>query len=732
MRPIRSLPSWQQDLGCVFVLLLVTAAFLNPLWALPAYLYSLGGDVLHNEWIWSRNLANVLSGASPSLPNILYPDLRASFYSEMELGNTILYAAFYSLSGNEFVAYAAILVVSFVLTGFMAYRIARILGADFWPGLWAAVLTAFFAYRYAHLAHIQALCLYWALIPIYFVLAWLLRGRKADLAGAVVAMLPVCAGPSYNLVILAIAGTGIFISLLPVASKVAVVRKRLTTLALCAVIPLLLSAPIWWEYYSLFRAGVARSPEFNDGHRVDLAWLFVTPTNNKVYGDVARDFHALSSRPIGKISSVFPGFVALALLAWAFAAGVARRRDIAVALGGAEAEPNLRYPIWCAFAVLAPFYLFLALGKVITWNDMFVMPNGVFALVTRTPLLAATRYIAHYAYPALFAASIVAAVVLTWRLRPLSRLAAGVVMGVLLLGTLHENRPALGIRSFRGADAHHSVPAVYAFLATLPERSSVLFLPLPIEGKVDEASMRQFHYMRHAHRHRLWMANGISGFLPATYTDAMRAFVDFPSAAALGWIADHKLNYIVLDRGAPQFGRLREGALPFYCNAFGKLYDDKDYAVFSVDQSRVRECIERKLSPIAERAAIQVVKIDAPRLARAGAKVKITAVIRNPTDQIWPRLSARDRANPNGQYEWAVERWKDKNAEVVKNLDGTPLQATIRLPHDVQPGQSITVKLDASTPVEPGDYEIAMGMVIQGVRWAFDTKTRGQKISIVQ
>jgi len=68
------------------------------------------------------------------------------------------------------------------------------------------------------------------------------------------------------------------------------------------------------------------------------------------------------------------------------------------------------------------------------------------------------------------------------------------------------------------------VPKVYSFLATLPPRSGVAFLPLPSAEGAGAAWGKQFEYMRYASLHQLWMVNGITGVSTPSYQEATTHF----------------------------------------------------------------------------------------------------------------------------------------------------------------------------------------------------------------
>ncbi|MEJ2124413.1 MAG: hypothetical protein P8Y47_06260 [Alphaproteobacteria bacterium] len=567
----------------LFVFGLLPMIPLGPVNLLAHYFAVRGGDALHNTWTWGRNLANLLHFQSPFLPNIMFPDANSSAYAEIGVGDTAIYSIVYAITGYDAAGYAVIFYLSFALTGYFAFKVARAVGADAIVAALAGMIAAFIPYRFGHAEHAQILTLFWALIPLYCMIRYLQGGARKYLVLLGISLLPVCAGPSYNLVILGVLTIAVLGSQISIAMQNSALRERIVKLCMTYGGAFIITSPIWYVYARLYFDGYMRSSSHNDIYKVDLAHLFVPSSTSAIYHKTFSFYMTVGKLTVSS-SVFFSGFVILGLLL--FAAIYLRRTlrehtDIDV--------QNRNFII--AFAALAIFFVAIALGKTITWNGLYVFPNPIFRIVTKTPLLAATRYIAHFVYPALICGGFVAAFVLSRRWPNSTWRTVGVV--AMCIGILIETRPDYEVsRTRRVPDP--PMPKVYNFLATLPPREGVIFLPFPRALGTGDAFHRQFQYMRYANVHRLWMVNGTTGFFPKPYREATGAFQKFPSQKAYQWAAKTRLRYIVLDRKAKEFPRVNEPAIGKDCAAFTKLYDDGDYAVLSIDAKTIETCAQMK------------------------------------------------------------------------------------------------------------------------------------------
>lgn len=550
----------------------------------PSIFQVMGGDVYHNLWIWGRNIANVKSGLAPYAPNIFFPDAMSSFYSEMEVGNSIVYGLLSTIGLHPICAYSVIVILAFALTGIMVALIARRLGASTSSAILGGAIVAFASYRYSHLAHVQLLSTYWMLIPLYFALSYLLDGARRHLVLTGLAHIPMFFGPSYNLVGLFFLETAIFIAFIFNSAVAFDLRLRRASALGCVVgFALLLALPCWWNYLDLFKAGMNRDGTLAP-HAMDLSSFFIPANGSLIYRYVSNWVESSGQQQLS-INSFFLGFVAL----WAIVTALSHRAPVSGAKSnGVESHHYLRAMYWSGLVMLA-----LSLGEVILWHKLYVLPNPIFKLAQKLHLLSATRYIAHYAYFALIAFSVIVAC----HFRNFPQNVASATRFKLHLGlailVILENFTVYHGNLSMMPKKPASQPAVYKYLAQLPSGQGVVFLPLPTgNSNVDKIYLRQFEYMFNAQYHHLRMFNGISGFFPLHYTQGLGLFAEFPNYPGLNFILTNQIDYVVHDKNSGRVMDFSKQKMALLCEAIVLIYSDQDYDVYKVDRIRGAECVK--------------------------------------------------------------------------------------------------------------------------------------------
>ncbi|TMJ03979.1 MAG: hypothetical protein E6G97_07880 [Alphaproteobacteria bacterium] len=532
----------------LIVAVALVAAAIAVLWPpaqLAHFLALVGGDIFHNIWTYERNIANLARWA-PAAPSIMLPDEFSSLYGEFQPGNTAIYGLTRLLGASDSQGYALLYLLAFVLNGFFAYRIARLCGAPPLAGTASALLAGFAPVWTGQLEHVQLVSLYWVLAPVYFALRYLEDGRRVTLMIFAVCAVQLMCGPSYNLTIFVLTALSLAAFKFPAMRHDPVVRRRMAWLALCAVLAILPWSLIWFRYIQFLGSDAARDAAHNDLYRIDLAWLFVPSSLSALYpGQFG--IYDRSHVPIAAYLAS-PGLAALTV----FGLSVVWFR---------HGTPVVR-----ALTLAAVLLLLLSFGSRLSWNGLYLAPNPAFILATKTPLLAATRNIGHLA----FVSFAIMGIVVAWHLARYRVLAIALVVIAIAVESFTPLLPA----RLAGA-AERPRPAVYDFLATLP-RGSAVFLPFPRELGAGEPWKKQFEYMRYAHLHRLWLANGISGYFPASYYAAMKALAKFPSDEAVEWLAMVHMQYLIIDRNSPEIARVNADAI-----ILRKLYEDADYIVFT-------------------------------------------------------------------------------------------------------------------------------------------------------
>jgi hypothetical protein len=155
------------------------------------------GDPLLNAWIlvWGvEHLPGILTGDAAAWQgwwnaNIFHPEPLALAYSEHLFPQAVLAWPILALTGNELVAYNAVFLLTFVLSGMGMYILVRDLTGSASAGLVAGLVFAFVPYRLAQLSHLQVLSSQWMPFAIVGFRRFIERRSVAGLAGGVAALM---------------------------------------------------------------------------------------------------------------------------------------------------------------------------------------------------------------------------------------------------------------------------------------------------------------------------------------------------------------------------------------------------------------------------------------------------------------------------------------------------------------------------------------------------------------
>ncbi len=537
-------------------------------------------DVFHNTWTYNRNLQNILSLKNPLTPNILFPDIKSSYYSEVSLGDSIIYGLVFLPTGNDVAGYAFLYFISNVLSAFFAFKLARFFNASFLLSIASGIVTGFFSYRYFQFSHVQLLSIFWLLAPLFFSFRYLETGKKSNLLPLFLLFVLASDGPSYDFVTLIIVALVAMVTLFSMM-KDCIARKRFMMISFLALLAMLVNSWIWVGYFDLFMDGHSRVAHEFSVFKNDLIYFF--NPRSMSYADILPSY--MKSQ---RNYRFFSGFIALFFILSSFGIFI-RRKQFFETISG-----NKSYFLKALFFSSCILFL-ISLGERITLLGLQLFPNYFFIVLTKTPLLGATRFIAHYAYPAISLLSIVSAVRLT-RTSLFSgnkSLRIGLIFVLFMLIEMYPNDPE--------HSSHRSFPKspLYDFLGTLRQGAGAIYLPF--SRKADDISFtRQFEYMRYAHSHSLWIVNGISGFYPHEYRKATKSFTRFPSFKSYAWIARNNLTYIILDKRSPEYINDIEYDNIRKCNFFIPLYQGREFEVFEIKNPSliINECGSDMVEPI--------------------------------------------------------------------------------------------------------------------------------------
>ncbi|MBA3354828.1 MAG: hypothetical protein H0U18_02585 [Pyrinomonadaceae bacterium] len=118
-----------------------------------------------------------------------------------------------------------------------------------------------------------------------------------------------------------------------------------------------------------------------------------------------------------------------------------------------------------------------------------------------------------------------------------------------------------------------------------------------------------------------------------------------------------------------------------------------------------------------------IVVADAPAKLRAGQVAIISARVKNISTTVWPALGEDD-----ARYAITLrDRWlKGTAEEVVNDLDGG-----VSLPHDIRPGEEVTLTITVTAPRDPGEYVLELDMVQEQVNFFRERGSQPAKVNVL-
>jgi hypothetical protein len=462
------------------------------------------GDTMLHEWIMAWVVhQSVADPAHLFDANIFYPEPKTLAYSDPLIVESVFAAPLIWSGASPVVAYNAVMVLGYVLTGWVTCLVLRLWTGSWLAGILAGCLATFNSFTLTSLPQIQLLHL--EFFPLMLValdrLLTVPRARYGvQLAGWYV--LEALTG-NYLLVFTAIA---IVAALAARADEWLGRRFRAVApgLAIAAAISVAALTPVLLPYLSVSRsAGLVRSLE-----------------ETAIYSASATDYIAAAgnwhfehwSRPFFHGSALFPGVTALLLAGVALASGIAWR--------------DRRARMALVFGVVT---------VALSFGPAFAPYRWLYKVF---PLLAGIRGAVRFAEIALVAIAMLAAFGLSAVMRRVGpRWAVAVGIVTITVANFEALRAPFPYEPYQG------IPAIYDKLAKAGNRAVVVSFPF--------YNSSQFHlnadFMLASTRFWKPMLNGYSGFKPPSFYRAVDALANFPDPASIQYLRDLGVTHVVVD-----------------------------------------------------------------------------------------------------------------------------------------------------------------------------------------
>jgi hypothetical protein len=479
---------------------------------------------------------------------IFHPEPRALTFMDSMIGEAALAAPIYAATRNLPAAYNTVVVLSFVLSGWVAYRLVRLFGVSR-AGAWlAGFLFAFGSYRISNLSNLNQLQTELLALALYF----LERARRRPetrwawaLAATFVAQCTL--GWYYAmflLVMIALFAVGVWW-----VEGFRRPRRVPPSVVAAVVSALLVGGWMALPYVQQRRA----MPEFQRTliqtilYSADLLDYGRTNQGNRL----ARLMH-WPTQGLG----LWPGLVtvALAILAvvgrWTSSrgsAGAPRSGSFVARTAARFRAAGRRLHDAGRYLLLAVGSMVLSLGPLLKVNGRWIKIAMPYAVLFFLPGFQSLRAPSRLGALTLLACAVLAglgyaALERWWRARGWAP--SWLFVTLLMVAAVDLWSSPIPMVEFPD---RASMPPVYAWLARQPGVDAALVLPAPAA----EYEERVTHARRQVYGlyHRKPMLDGVSGFVPPGTRALRQAVQEFPAPVALRAIAERGGRYVIVRYG---------------------------------------------------------------------------------------------------------------------------------------------------------------------------------------
>ena len=454
--------------------------------------------------------------------NIFYPARGTLAFSEILLAPGLAVAPLHWIGVDPILVYNLVLLAGFVLSGVAMAAFVRSLTGDGGAAVVAGLVFAFLPYRIDQYAHLQLQQTPWLPLALWAFHALLRTGRVRDgilLGLCVAAQALSCVYYGLFLVPYMVVVCGAMLIAHPALSK-----RCLRGLAVATAIAVLAVAPVALAY--LTARGRVGERVFQENADLSAAWwnYLAAPATNLLYGNLTAPYWQPER-------ALFPGLTAMAL---ALVALWPRRHD------DTKTTNTQKYfvPSWWRGYMKTPAFAY-ALGLLVAF-DVSLGTNGMtyrllydYFLPFRA-LRAPARMGMIVGLSIAVLAGFGVARVTARLVSPHRRWRVVVALAILVL-IEYASWPV------QLQPIPHDVPDVYTdLIRDRGDNPDVAIVEYPLGVHNDPT------YMYYSTFHWQHLANGYSGFYPASYHDLLFAVESFPGDQAIDAFKARNVRYLVL------------------------------------------------------------------------------------------------------------------------------------------------------------------------------------------
>lgn len=521
--------------------------------------------------------------------NMFYPALNTMAGSENLLGNQLLFAPVYLLSGNPVAGNNFVILSSFFFSAIAMYWLLRSVALPIWAAAVGGFVYGFALPRLGQLGHMQLLSTQWTPIVVLFLFRYLRSKAAVNLVVMTIALLIQILCSLYL-------GYLVIIILMCYFGAVLWLRRDLFTLrvwrdfALAATAVLLILTPVVLPYIALQRARIIRQQDkvaIGASASPIASYLEIAGFRHHVY----RDLLHFNSLDHGWEKRLFVGFLPLLLAA----IGALSLRKVQLGPAPKDAAPlspearvgslqEFRAPLLLGAIFTTVTTYVLSLGPVLRLNDRPTRIHLPFVLLQRwVPGMSAFRVPARFVFAFIFGIAVLSAFGLFRVLRHFQDRTVRALCSTAAIAFITMEYSVVPLNLAHVMAPRHVAPE-YHWLATQPPGSVVV--ELPITGPPYRPNgLEQVSYVYASVYHWQPLVNGYSGYRAPVAYDTYKFARDLPDGTAVDLLGGLGLKFIVVHENVMSTSDLRRWQPPPGHLRLAATFDD-GATVFEVTDAR--------------------------------------------------------------------------------------------------------------------------------------------------
>ena len=506
-------------------------------------------DPIFQAWVlaWDihelgRNPLNLFNA------NIYYPNRYTLAYSDSQLPTAILAIPFLAITHNPIQSANLMLIFHFFLCSLGAYLLTKHLTRSRIAGVIAGIAFAYAPYKIAHLTHLNLCAAGWIPLTILFLHLYCEKKRPRDAFLAALFFTIQALSAWYYGLMLAL-GILLFLIVRLITNRKTFTFRWTAVLAVALILAILAIIPFALPYLKSQRDEPLFERPMDEVafYSADVQDFLLAPKESLVWGEVTSGLRKdAEKRGNPTERAIFPGLIPL-ILGIGGAVYLFRRR---------KTDDEERFSFWF-YVILLAVSAILCLGVTLHFfGNRTNIPLPFRVLYYIFPGFKAIRVPARFAIFVALALAVLSGFAVKGLVDWLSSRRGVLVsslVSLLIFGLLIVDLMPIYLPMYK-VPLKDEFPKVYTWLGEQEGEAPTVELPLakydpkaPYDLDTDKSWLelepwRTYYSTLHWKK----LLNGYSGFIPSSYTEAVRLYKDFPSKESMDYFKDMGIEYIIL------------------------------------------------------------------------------------------------------------------------------------------------------------------------------------------